>query len=138
MTLTEKQDQWIADWDFIPDSYERLSALMDEASGEAEFTDAERRDDLLVPGCQARVWITGGPQADGTCRFRGDSDAPMVRALALFLCRLYSGHPPAEVATVEPVLLDRLGLTDHLTPTRRNGLAQIRARIRALALSSPA
>jgi cysteine desulfuration protein SufE len=133
MTLTEKQQQWIDDWSIIPDSYERLSALMDEAAGEPEFTDEERRDDLLVPGCQARVWLTGEPDHAGLCRFRGDSDAPMVRALTVFLCRLYSGHPADEVAAVEPEILERLQLIDHLTPTRRNGLMQIRARIRQLA-----
>lgn len=135
MTLTEKQDQWIDDWSIIPDSYERLSALMDEAAGEPEFDAAGRTDELLVPGCQARVWLRGAPDDAGLCRFEGDSDAPMVRALTVFLCRLYSGHPPTEVATVEPVILERLGVHDHLTPTRRNGLAQIRARIRGLASS---
>lgn len=133
MTLAAKQQQWIDDWGVIPDSYERLSALMDEAGSEPEFEPALRLDDSLVAGCQARVWLLGGVGEDGLCHFRADSDAPMVRALAVFLCRLYSGHPAAEVIAVEPEILDRLGLTGHLTPTRRRGLQFIRRRILQLA-----
>ena len=133
MTLADKQQSWIEDWGIIPDSYERLSALMAEAGSEPAFGDDLKREEWLVPGCQARVWLLGGVGEDGLCRFRADSDAPMVRALAVFLCRLYSGHPAAEVIEVEPEILDRLGLSGHLTPTRRRGLEFIRLRLRQLA-----
>jgi cysteine desulfuration protein SufE len=128
--LAEKQQALIADLNLIPDPHEKLSALA--ARKPPAFDPAWRRDENLVRGCVSRVWLAG-EEHDGLCRFACDADSPMVKALAALLCDLYSGAPAAEVVAVEPELWDRCGLARQLTPTRLNGLAALRKRIRELA-----
>jgi len=72
---------------------------------------------------------------DGQCQFRGDADSPLVRGLLFLLCDFYSGAAPADVAATEPALLEALGVSRNLSPTRLNGLRSVRARIRDFALS---
>ena len=128
--LAEKQSALIADLNLIPDPHEKLSALASRTP--PAFDPAWRRDDNLVRGCVSRVWLAG-EEREGLCRFACDADSPMVKALAALLCELYSNAPAAEVIVVEPELWDRCGLTRQLTPTRLNGLAAVRNRIRDLA-----
>lgn len=130
MSLAEKQEQLIARLALIEDPQERLAALMSRAK---KWPAPEVKDDsMLVPGCQSRVWLQGQIE-DGVLRLRMDSDAPMVKGLVALMCELYDHAPPAEVLAVEPEWMDRLGFTRMVTPTRLNGLAAVRGRIREMA-----
>ncbi len=131
MTLDEKQRALIDDLNLIPDPHERLSAL--GSCGDAvRLPDEAKTDALLVPGCVSRVWLQGTLQ-DGACRFRCDADSPMVRSLVTVLCQLYDQSSPNEAATVEPLLWKACGFEKMLSPTRLNGLASVRSRIREIA-----
>jgi cysteine desulfuration protein SufE len=130
VTLAEKQEQLIAKFAIIEDPQERLAALMSRAK---KWPKPEPQDDTqLVPGCQSRVWLQGTNEG-GLCHFRMECDAPMVKGLVALMCELYDGAPSAEVQSVEPVWVDRLGFSRMITPTRLNGLAAVRNRIREFA-----
>jgi len=133
MTLAEKQHQMIEDLALIEDQQERLSAIVDRARNRPPLPESERTEDNRVKGCISQAWVVG-EMRDGRCHFRSDADSPLVRGLVALLCDLYSDAPPAEVATTEPELFEKLGVARNLTPTRLNGLRSVRARIRDHAL----
>jgi cysteine desulfuration protein SufE len=132
MSLEAKQKQLIDDLNHLPDAHERLAALTSFVKDVA-LPDAEKRDELLVPGCVSRVWLDGGLEPHGALRFRCAADSPMVAGLVALLCHLYTGAAPREVLAVEPDVLQACGLTKVLSPTRMNGLNAVRQRIRAIA-----
>jgi cysteine desulfuration protein SufE len=128
--LAEKQQQLIAKLAIIEDPQERLAALMSRAK---KWPAPPALDDvLLVPGCQSRVWLQCAVE-DGVCRFRMECDAPMVKGLVALMCELYDGATPAEVAAVEPEWVEKLRFDRMITPTRLNGLAAVRGRMREFA-----
>ena len=132
MPFAEKQRQLIDRYRIIEDAHERLAAVTARAKKWPMPLEGERIDANLVPGCSSRVWLAG-EIADGVCRFRMDADSPIVKGLAALLCELYDGVTPAEVATHEPEIMDALGFSRSLSPTRLNGVSQIRATMRAFA-----
>lgn len=132
VTLAEKQSQMIADLALIEDPQERLSAVVDRARSRPLLPETERIEANRVRGCVSLAWIAG-EMRDGRCHFRCDADSPLVRGLLVLLCDLYSGATAAEVAAIEPVLLEKLGLAQNLSPTRLNGLRSVRAKIREYA-----
>jgi cysteine desulfuration protein SufE len=111
---------------------ERYRYVIDLGKDLAPLTDAERSDANKVRGCASQVWLVREPQADGTLRFRGDSDAHIVRGLIAIVLRLYSGRKPAEIRAFDaPAAFETLGLKGALSQQRSNGLASMVARIRA-------
>jgi len=136
--LTELQDEFelLGDWE------ERYRYVIEMGRDLAPLTDTERSDANKVRGCASQVWLVTEPQPDGILRFRGDSDAHIVRGLIAILLRLYSGRPPAEILDFDvKAAIDGLGLSGALSSQRSNGLASMVARIRRDAefmLASPA
>jgi len=128
MSLVEKQHQLIEDLNLIPDIQERLSALTAYAA-RMRLDPTQRVDANLVPGCVSRVWLHG-ELCEGLTRFDCEADSPMVKALAAVLCDLYSGVTPAEVIAVEPEIWQQCHFTKMLSPTRLNGLSQVRRLLR--------
>lgn len=133
MSLAEKQRQLIEDLNLIPDVQERLSALTAYAA-RMRLHRGQQADENLVPGCVSRVWLHGELR-DGLMRFDCEADSPMVKALAAVLCDLYSDATPAEVVAVEPDIWQQCQFTKMLTPTRLNGLANVRRLIREKAVA---
>jgi len=132
MSLAEKQQALIDDLAVIDNRQERLSVIVDRFRRAAPLDAAEKSDANRVAGCISAVWLISEFR-DGLLHLRVDADSPMVKGLVGLLCELYDAAPPAEIVVVEPVFLDDLGLNRDLSPTRRNGLAAVRARIRQLA-----
>lgn len=131
MSLAEKQQSLIDDLNIIHDPHERLNAV--SLRGQAmKLDDAYKIETNLVPGCVSRVWLHG-ELVDGRTRFICAADSPMVKGLAALLCELYSDADPAEVAVVEPRIWESCGFIKMLSPTRLNGLANMRAKIRDMA-----
>jgi cysteine desulfuration protein SufE len=125
--LAELKDEFelLGDWE------ERYRYVIELGRELAPLTDAERSDAHKVRGCASQVWLVTEPQADGTLRFRGDSDAHIVRGLIAILLRLYSGRRPAEITAFDAkAALDGLGLSGALSTQRSNGLAAMVQRIR--------
>jgi cysteine desulfuration protein SufE len=116
----------------IEDPQERLAALIFRgkkwpAPAAIQLTEAYR-----VRGCQSRVWLVP-TEEEGKCHFRMECDSPMVKGLVALLCELYEGGTFAEVREVEPTIIEELGFSGLISPTRLNGLAAVRTRIREFA-----
>ncbi|RYD98512.1 MAG: SufE family protein [Sphingobacteriales bacterium] len=137
MTINEKQEEIIADfnaYDEWMDKYEHLIALGKDLPliGEQYKT-----DDLLIKGCQSRVWLHADFK-DGLVYFTADSDAIITKGLVALMIDVLSGHTPREIATTDIYFIDKIGLKSHLSPTRANGLLSMlkQMKLYALALST--
>ena len=125
--LAELKDEF----DLLGDWEERYRYVIELGRDLAPLTDGERVEANKVRGCASQVWLVTEPQADGTLRFRGDSDAHIVRGLIAILLRLYSGRRPAEITAFDAkAAFEKLGLSGALSAQRSNGLASMVARIR--------
>ncbi len=131
MSLDEKQQSLIDDLNIIHDPHERLNAVVSRGNA-MKLDDAHKTEANLVPGCVSRVWLHG-ELVEGRTLFICAADSPMVKGLAALLCELYTDADPAEVAVVEPRVWEVCGFKKMLSPTRLNGLAGMRGKIRALA-----
>jgi cysteine desulfuration protein SufE len=128
MNLAEKQVEITTQLGALKNGQDRLALLVDRTKKNAPLPPELRANENLIPGCLAKLWFV--PQfRDGKCFFRCDSDSLVVTAVAGLLCELYSGHAPAEILAHDPKFLAPLGITQHLTPNRRNALSKIWERI---------
>jgi cysteine desulfuration protein SufE len=133
MSLAEKQRQLVAKLAIIEDPHERLAALMSRAKKWPAPAAERMTEENRIRGCQSRVWLTGELES-GACRWRMESDAPMVKGLVALLCELYEGAVPDEVLALEPTLFEDLGIARMVSPTRLAGLASVRQRMKQIAL----
>ena len=120
-----------AEFEVLGDWEERYRYVIDLGRELAPLSDAERSDANKVRGCASQVWLVTEPQAGGTLKFRGDSDAHIVRGLIAILLRLFSGRPAEEILAFDAAAaFETLGLKGALSQQRSNGLASMVARIR--------
>jgi cysteine desulfuration protein SufE len=120
-----------AEFEFLGDWEERYRYVIELGRELAPLSDAERSDANKVRGCASQVWLVTEPQADGSLKFRGDSDAHIVRGLIAVLLRLYSGRQAEEILGFDAkAAFAQLGLAGALSAQRSNGLAAMVARIR--------
>ena len=133
-TLAEKQQRLIARYQTIENAQERLAAIVAHARKSPALHEDQRTDANRVHGCSSRVWLVGRVE-HGRCHFQMDADSTLVKGLVALLCELYDGATPAEVECIEPEIISALGLERQLSPTRLNGLASVRATMRAFAES---
>jgi cysteine desulfuration protein SufE len=132
MSLAEKQNQLTAELSALKNGQDRLAWLVEKAKLRPPLAPEFRVAENLIPGCLAKLWFVPAWRA-GKCFFSADSDSLVVKAIAGLLCDFYSGHAPAEILAHDPAFLAPLGITQHLTPNRRNALSKIWARIRQFA-----
>jgi cysteine desulfuration protein SufE len=126
------------EFELLGDWEERYRYVIELGRELAPLTDAERSEANKVRGCASQVWLVTEPQGDGTLRFRGDSDAHIVRGLIAVLLRLFSGRRPEAILAYDPkAAFDRLGLAGALSSQRSNGLAAMATRIRRDAEAAP-
>lgn len=135
MNLAEKQVQLTAQLAALKNGQDRLALLVERAKKLPSSAPELRVDANLIPGCLARLWFAANFR-DGKCFFVCDSDSLVVKAIATLLCDFYSGHAPAEILAHNPDFLGPLGITQHLTPNRRNALSKVWERIRQFAEAS--
>jgi cysteine desulfuration protein SufE len=132
MNLAEKQIQLAAELTAFKHGQDRLACLVEQARRRPALAAAQRVEANLLPGCLAKLWFV--PQfRDGLCSFACDSDSLIVKAVAGLLCEFYSGHAPPEILAHDPTFLAPLGITQHLTPNRRNALSKVWEHIRQFA-----
>ena len=119
------------EFDLIGDWEERYRHIIDLGRTLEPLNEAERSDANRVRGCASQVWLVGEREPDGRLRFRGDSDAHIVRGLVAVVLRLLSGRTPQEIAGFDAkAAFGRLGLEGALSTQRSNGLASMVERIR--------
>ncbi len=135
MTPTDKEQQMIERFLLVEDAHERMALIVDRAKRQPALSPEEKSEENRVQGCASRVWIVSSV-TEGTCHFRLDADSALVKGLAALICEVYEGAAPREAAAFETEILAKLHLLDHLSPTRRNGLDQVRRVIQTFAASA--
>lgn len=124
MTLSEKREKLISELKLIEDPLERFETLMQRAKRRPDLPHHLKRDEFKVAGCISNLWLV--PEfRDGLCHFQSDGDSQITRAVAGMLCDLYSGSTPEEVLAEPAEFLSEVGITQHLTQNRRNGLTGV-------------
>ncbi|MBQ7822909.1 MAG: SufE family protein [Bacteroidaceae bacterium] len=134
MTINEQQDEFIDDFSAIDDWMDRYSVIIEMGNAADNLDDKYKTDSNLIEGCQSRVWL----QADyenGKILFKADSDAIIVKGLVSMLVKVLSGHTPDEILGADLYFIDRIGLKEHLSPTRSNGLLSMVKQMRLYALA---
>ncbi len=133
MTLADKKRELIDDLSLLPSAQDRLMYVVDKAKKAPNLPAELRTDQTRVEGCLSNLWFV--PEfRDGNCYFRVDADSHIVRGIALVLAEFYSGHPPKEILANDPSFLSEVGITQHLSPNRRNGLSRLWDKIRVFAV----
>ena len=135
MTINESQDEIIEEFVELEDWMDRYQLLIDMGEEQPPLSDNEKTDDNLIDGCQSRVWIVCQRNADHTLSFRAESDALIVKGIVALVIRVLSGHTPQEILDAKLYFIDRIGLTEHLSPTRSNGLLAMIRQIRHYAMA---
>lgn len=135
MTINESQDEIIEEFAELEDWMDRYQLLIDMGEEQPPLSDNEKTDDNLIDGCQSRVWIVCQRNADHTLSFRAESDALIVKGIVALVIRVLSGHTPQEILDAKLYFIDRIGLTEHLSPTRSNGLLAMIRQIRHYAMA---
>ncbi len=134
MTINETQDEVVEEFGGFTDWMDKYQLLIDLGS-ELEPLDAQyKTTQNLIDGCQSRVWVNA-EYHDGLIDFTADSDALIVKGIIALLIRVLSHHTPAEIAGAELYFIERIGLKDHLSPTRSNGLLAMVKQMRLYALA---
>ena len=120
-SIKEKQDEIIEEFSSFDDWMDRYQLLIDMGSEQAPLEDEYKTESNLIEGCQSRVWLQAD-LVDGKVFYRAESDALIVKGIVSLLLRVYSGHTPQEILDSEPYFVEAIGLREHLSPTRSNGL----------------
>ena len=127
-TITEKRDRIVEEMSLFDDSYERFAYVIEKGKKAEGLSEEYKTDAFRIEGCMSNLWLV--PEfKDGLCYYRSDSDSPITHGVAHLLCDLYSGHTPKDVLTVDPVFLSDVGITQHLSSNRRNGLSNVTNKI---------
>ncbi len=134
-TAQQAQQTIIEEFNFFDDWLERYQYLIDLGKKLPELTPDERTDDRLLAGCQSNVWFIAEGDAD-QLEFRAASDAAIVSGLIALILRVYSGRSAEEIMATEPEFIEAIGLSQHLSATRANGLAAMLQAVRNVARSS--
>lgn len=134
MTINELQDEVIEEFEDFTDWMDKYQMLIDLGNELAPLDEKYKTEQNLIDGCQSRVWIQCDCQ-DGVLIFTADSDALIVKGIIALLLKVFSGHSPKEILDTELYFIDRIGLREHLSPTRSNGLLAMVKQIRAYAVA---
>jgi cysteine desulfuration protein SufE len=132
--IKKKRQTLVEEIELIPDPYERLGYVVDYGRKAAELEPEYRTDPFKIEGCMSQLWVVPAFR-EGRCYFRSDSDSAIVKGIAHLLCNFYSGHEPAAILTDDASFLAEVGITQHLSPNRRNGLSRITESIHRFARS---
>lgn len=135
MTINEIQDNIIDETCDLTDWMDRYAYIIELGETLEAMPENEKTPDNLIEGCQSRVWIAAGLDSDGNVQFRADSDALIVKGIVSMLLRVLNGHTPQEILNADLYFIDRMGLKDHLSPTRSNGLVAMVKQMRMYALA---
>ena len=133
MTIEESQQDVIEQFADIDDWMDRYACIIDMGNALDPLPENLKTPDRLIEGCQSRVWLDASPDEDGKVDFRADSDAIIVKGIISMLIEVLSGHTPDEILEADLHFINDIGLSEHLSPTRSNGLVAMMKQMRAYA-----
>lgn len=133
-TINEIQDEVIEEFSQFDDWMDKYALLIDLGNSLPPLEEKFRTPENLIEGCQSRVWLEADYR-DGGVFFEADSDAIIVKGIVALLIRVLSGHTPDEILSADLYFIPKIGLTEHLSPTRSNGLLSMVKQMRMYALA---
>ena len=133
-TINEIQDNIIEEFGGFDDWLDRYQLLIDLGSEQEPLPEEYKNDNNIIEGCQSRVWLQAD-YVDGKVKFRAESDALIVKGIVSLLIKVYSDHTPDEILSSEPYFVEAIGLKEHLSPTRSNGLLAMIKQMKLYALA---
>lgn len=133
-TINELQDEVIEEFSDFDDWMDKYQLLIDLGSEQAPLDPKYKTEQNLIDGCQSRVWLQAD-FIDGNIVFQAESDALIVKGIIALLIKIVSGHTPDEILDSDLYFIEKIGLKEHLSPTRSNGLLAMVKQIRMYALA---
>lgn len=134
MTIEEIQDDLIADFAFFEDWMEKYEYIIQLGKELPLIEESKKSDELLIKGCQARVWLLA-EEKEGKVFFTADSDAIITKGLISLMVKVLSGQTAEAIANTDLYFIDEIGLREHLSPTRANGLLSMVKQMKMYALA---
>ena len=134
MTINEIQDEVIEEFSEFDDWMDRYQMLIDLGNSQPKLDDKYKTEQNLIEGCQSRVWLQAD-MVNGLLHFQAESDELIVKGIVALLVRVLSDHTPAEILSADLYFIDRIGLREHLSPTRSNGLLAMLKQMKLYALA---
>lgn len=134
MTIEEKQDRIVRQFELLGDWPERYKYIIKLGQKLDPLDDKHKVEENLVRGCQSQVWLVT-EQDDGNVIFKADSDAAITKGLVAMLVNFYSGENPDTILQTDPEFIDKIGMQQHLSPTRSNGLASMVKQMKIYAMA---
>jgi cysteine desulfuration protein SufE len=134
MTINEIQDEIIEEFSGFDDWMDKYQLLIDLGGEQPPLDEKYKTEQNLIDGCQSRVWLQAD-YADGKIHFTAESDALIVKGIVALLIRVLSDHTPQEILDADLYFIEQIGLKEHLSPTRSNGLVAMVKQIRLYALA---
>lgn len=134
MTINEIQDEIIEEFSAFDDWMDKYALLIELGNSLAPLDDKYKTESNLIEGCQSRVWLQAD-YSDGLIHFQGESDAVIVKGIVSLLIKIISGHTPDEILNANLYFVDKIGLKEHLSPTRSNGLVAMLKQMRLYAMA---
>jgi len=136
-TINETQDEIVEEFSSLTDWMDKYQMLIDLGNDQKPIDPKYKIEQNLIDGCQSRVWLQAD-YIDGKVVFQAESDALITKGLVELIVRVFSGHTPDEILKADLYFIDKIGLKEHLSPTRSNGLASMvkQARMYALAFKA--
>ncbi|MBP6610520.1 MAG: SufE family protein [Paludibacter sp.] len=134
MTINEIQDNIIEEFEQFDDWMDKYALLIDLGNSLEPIDEKDKTPQNIIEGCQSRVWLNAFYE-NGIITFKGESDAILVKGIVSLLIQVLSGHTPDEVLNTELYFIDKIGLKEHLSPTRSNGLVAMVKQMKMYALA---
>ena len=134
MTINELQDNVIEEFADFDDWMDKYALLIDLGNSLPPLEEKYKTENNLIEGCQSRVWLQAD-YVDGKILFKGESDAVIVKGIVSLLINIISGHTPQEILDADHYFIEKIGLKEHLSPTRSNGLVAMVKQMRMYALA---
>ena len=134
MTINEIQDEIIDEFSGLDDWMDKYQLLIDLGNEQEPLDEKYKVESNLIDGCQSRVWLQAD-YVDGKLNFTAESDALIVKGIVALLIRVLSGHTPQEILDADLYFIEEIGLKEHLSPTRSNGLLAMVKQMRVYALA---
>lgn len=134
MTINEQQDEIIEEFSDFDDWMDRYQLLIDIGNDQKPLDEKYKIEQNLIDGCQSRVWLQCN-DLNGKLIFKAESDALIVKGIIMLLIKVLSDHTPDEILNADLYFIDKIGLKEHLSPTRSNGLLAMVKQIRMYALA---
>lgn len=134
MSINEKQEEIISEFEFLEDWLDKYQQIIDKGMSGKGIDEKYKTDDYLIEGCQSKVWVFA-EYKDGKVYYQGESNTDIAGGIVVMLVELLSGHTPEEILDTELYFIDRIGLKEHLSPTRSNGMLAMIKQMKLYALT---